>query len=87
MKIWGLQISDWSDDPFASWQMAALVSGKVCVFGAGGPVGTVAATALKRDYTLRLTDVQPVEEILERGEPQNVGAPLPEVPEPSASVG
>lgn len=52
----------------------------MCVFGAGGPVGAAAAAALRRDYSLRLTDVRPVEEILARGEPQDVGAPLPEVP-------
>jgi nucleoside-diphosphate-sugar epimerase len=57
--------------------MAAVGSGKVCIYGAGGPVGAAAARWLKNDYTLRLTDVRPIDEIA-KGPPQSAGAPLPE---------
>ena len=53
--------------------MPAVLNGKVCVFGAGGPVGVSAGKALESDYTLRLTDVRPVEEIIAKGEPQDLG--------------
>ena len=61
--------------------MAGLTAGKVCVFGAGGPVGAMVARALKDDYTLRLTDLKHVDQILAEGKPQSKGAPLPEKPE------
>jgi nucleoside-diphosphate-sugar epimerase len=59
-----------------------LEEGRVCIFGAGGPVGAAAQAALKDTYTLRLTDVRDVQEILEAGSPQSKGAPLPTAPEP-----
>ena len=62
--------------------MPALTSGKVCVFGAGGPVGAMVAQALKNDYQLRLTDLRDVKDILAENKPQSKGAPLPEVPAP-----
>jgi len=62
--------------------MPGLQSGKVCVFGAGGPVGAMVARALGNNYTLRLTDLKDVEEILKEGRPQSKGAPLPEKPPP-----
>lgn len=61
--------------------MASVDSGRVCIFGAGGPVGSSAAKSLKDDYELRLTDLRDVDEILQ-GEPQSKHAPMPEVPEP-----
>ena len=54
----------------------------VTIYGAGGPVGAMAARALQDHYTLRLTDVRPVEEILKEGKPQSPGAHLPEAPAP-----
>ena len=59
--------------------MPAVNEGKVAIFGAGGPVGAVAARALRDHYTLRLTDVRPLAEIRAEGRPQSPGAPLPEV--------
>lgn len=59
--------------------MPAVNSGSVVIFGAGGPVGATCAAWLKDHYTLRLTDVRPVEEITT---PQSPGAPLPQKPEP-----
>jgi nucleoside-diphosphate-sugar epimerase len=56
--------------------MPAVHEGKIAIFGAGGPVGVVAARALRDHYTLRLTDVRPLAEITQ---PQSPGAPLPEV--------
>ena len=44
-------------------------------------MGVSAGKALESDYALRLTDVRPVEEIIARREPQDLGAPLPEVPQ------
>jgi len=58
-----------------------LTSGKVCVFGAGGPVGAAAQAVLEKDYTLCLTDIRDVSEIVEENEPQSAGAPLPTIPE------
>ena len=57
--------------------MPPIQSGKVCIFGAGGPVGAAAASALKDHYTLRLTDLRPIAEIQKEGKPQSPGAPLP----------
>lgn len=55
----------------------AVQSGRVAIFGAGGPVGAAAARALAPHYTLRLTDLRPASEIRAAG-PQSPGAPLPE---------
>ncbi len=54
---------------------------KVVVFGAGGPLGAALALALAPHYTLRLTDVKPVEELMNIP-PQSPGAPLPVRPTP-----
>lgn len=59
--------------------MPSVMTGKVCIFGAGGPVGAAAAKALKDHYELRLTDLRPISEIAREGKPQSPGAPLPEV--------
>lgn len=61
--------------------MPAVNSGKVCVFGAGGPVGAMVFRALKDEYHVRLTDLRDVHEVLAQNKPQSKGAPLPEVPE------
>lgn len=58
--------------------MASVNSGRVCIFGAGGPVAASAAQSLKNDYELRLTDLRDVKDIL-KGEPQSKGAPMPVV--------
>lgn len=58
--------------------MPAINSGKVAIFGAGGPVGAAAARSLRDHYTLRLTDIRPIAEIAAAGKPQSPGAPLPE---------
>lgn len=52
---------------------------KVAIFGAGGPVGVMATRALRDHYTLRVTDVRPLAQIMEAGKPQSPGAPLPEL--------
>lgn len=57
-------------------------TGRVCIFGAGGPVGAAAQAALEADYTLRLTDLKDVHDIVAEGEPQSAGAPMPTVPSP-----
>ena len=44
--------------------MPSVTSGTVCVFGAGGPVGAVAAEALAPHYNLRLADSLTIDEIL-----------------------
>jgi nucleoside-diphosphate-sugar epimerase len=65
--------------------MPAVNEGKVCIYGAGGPVGAAAAVALREHYTLRLTDVRPLADV-RGGEPQSPGAPLPpELPAPHDS--
>jgi len=53
----------------------------VVVFGAGGPLGSTLAGELAPHYTLRLTDVKPVEELMD-GPRQSPGAPLPAPPQP-----
>ncbi|MBX2997278.1 MAG: NAD(P)-dependent oxidoreductase [Caldilineaceae bacterium] len=53
----------------------------VVVFGAGGPLGAAVAEVLSPHYTLRLTDLKPVEE-LTHAKPQSEGAPLPTIPQP-----
>ena len=50
---------------------------KVAIFGAGGPVGAAAGRALREHYTLRLTDLRPIAEIVAENKPQSPGAPLP----------
>lgn len=57
--------------------MPPILTGKVCLFGAGGPVGASAAASLKDHYTLRLTDVRPIADIAREGVRQAPGAPLP----------
>jgi nucleoside-diphosphate-sugar epimerase len=59
--------------------MPAVMQGKVAIFGAGGPVGAMAARALRDHYTLRLTDLRPIAEIVAENQPQSPRAPLPEV--------
>ena len=50
---------------------------KVVVFGAGGPVAADATQMLKAAYTLRLTDLRPLEDIAREAKPQSEYAPLP----------
>lgn len=59
--------------------MSAVTDGKVAIFGAGGPVAAAAIQALKNAYTLRLTDIVPMEEIAARASPQGPRAPVPEL--------
>jgi hypothetical protein len=59
--------------------MPAVTSGKVAIYGAGGPVAACAARSLRDHYTLRLTDARPLSEIHAENQPQSEGAPLPEV--------
>ena len=59
--------------------MATVREGKVVIFGAGGPVGATAIGALKDHYTLRSTDVRPMEEICREESPQGPRAPVPEL--------
>jgi hypothetical protein len=62
--------------------MPPVLEGRVALFGAGGPVAACAAVALRPHYTLRLSDVRPLPEIIREGRPQSPGAPLPELPLP-----
>ncbi len=62
--------------------MPELLSGKVCIFGAGGPVGAMAARSLEKEYTLRLTDLRNIDDILSENKPQSSHAPMPRVPSP-----
>ena len=59
--------------------MATVKEGKVVLFGAGGPVGAAAIESLKDHYTLRVTDLRPMEEVA-AAPPQNERAPIPAVP-------
>lgn len=59
--------------------MPPVMTGKVAIFGAGGPVGVMATRALQDHYTLRVTDARPLDDIAAAGKPQSPGAPLPEV--------
>lgn len=59
--------------------MPPVREGKVAIFGAGGPVGAAAAQALREQYTLRLTDLRPLADIVAEARPQSPGAPLPEL--------
>lgn len=61
--------------------MPGLMSGKVGVFGAGGPVGAMVAQALDTDYTLRLTDLRDVRDLERENKPQSKFAPLPKTPQ------
>ena len=58
--------------------MATVNEGKVVLFGAGGPVGASAISALKAHYRLRVTDLRPMTEVA-AAPPQNPRAPIPEV--------
>ncbi|MCS6775160.1 MAG: NAD-dependent epimerase/dehydratase family protein [Chloroherpetonaceae bacterium] len=49
----------------------------VVIFGAGGPVAAAAARELAPTYTLRLTDLRPLDAIVQENQPQSPGAPLP----------
>ncbi len=54
--------------------MSAVTEGRVCIFGAGGPLGAIAARWLQQDYVLRLTDLRHIDDIKE---PQNARSPMP----------
>lgn len=55
---------------------------RITMYGAGGPLGAIAATVLAPRYTLRLTDLRPVAD-LAVAPPQSPGAPvLTELPPP-----
>lgn len=67
--------------------MPPIPSGNIAIFGAGGPVGVMAARSLAPHYTLRLTDIRPLARIAAEGKPQSPGAPLPEIlPPPHAEM-
>jgi nucleoside-diphosphate-sugar epimerase len=79
---------DFADRPFtqsASAQAAAPIPARpirnVVVFGAGGPLGAAVAEVLAPHFTLRLTDLKPIEELI-HAQPQSEGAPLPTIPQP-----
>jgi nucleoside-diphosphate-sugar epimerase len=55
---------------------------KIVVFGAGGPLGSVVASELAGGYELHLTDLQSIDWLLAKAEPQAPGAPLPVAPSP-----
>ena len=57
--------------------MAAVDGGKVVIFGAGGPVGATTMEALKDHYTLRCTDLAPLDRIVAEERRQSARAPLP----------
>lgn len=46
--------------------MPPVASGRVCVFGAGGSVGVCVDRALRGHYTLRFTDLAPIEQVIAR---------------------
>ena len=58
--------------------MATVNEGNIVLFGAGGPVGAAAISSLKDHYTLRVTDLMPMEEVAS-SPPQSKRAPIPEV--------
>lgn len=74
-----------SEKPTPTFQLPAPIPSqpirKVVVFGAGGPLGASLAEELAPHYTVRLTDVKPVEELMAIP-PQSPGAPLPVPPQP-----
>ncbi len=57
-------------------QIASRPIRNVVVFGAGGPLGAAVAAELATTYALRLTDLQPLDELAARP-PQSAGAPRP----------
>lgn len=57
--------------------MAPVQTGRIVLFGAGGPIASAATEALAPFYTLRLTDVRPIGEIAAEASPQSPDAPLP----------
>lgn len=59
--------------------MATVTSGKVVIFGAGGPVGAATIESLKAHYTLRCTDAMPLDQIVGEERRQSEKAPLPEL--------
>jgi nucleoside-diphosphate-sugar epimerase len=60
------------ETPALSWalsekegiEMPPVLEGKVCVFGAGGPVGAISASLLSERYTMRFVDLAPIEQFL-----------------------
>ena len=74
-----------SEETTPSFRLPAPILAKpirnVVVFGAGGPLGAALAEELAPHYTVRLTDVKPVEELMNIP-PQSPGAPLPVPPQP-----
>jgi nucleoside-diphosphate-sugar epimerase len=67
----------WQQVLTAPEPLASRTIQRVTIFGAGGPIASTAAQELAPHYTLRLTDIQPLAEIVARGEPQSPYAPLP----------
>lgn len=59
--------------------MATVESGRVVIFGAGGPVGAATIASLKDHYTLRCTDAIPLQQVVDEERRQSARAPLPEV--------
>lgn len=59
--------------------MATVASGKVVIFGAGGPVGAATIAALKDHYILRCTDAVALDQIVAGQRRQSATAPLPEL--------
>ena len=57
--------------------MATVDSGRVVIFGAGGPVGATTMEALKDHYMLRCTDLEPLDRIVAEERRQSARAPLP----------
>lgn len=55
---------------------------RVVVFGAGGPLAAITSRVLAPSYQLRLTDLQAIDDIVARDQPQSPGAPLPVRAEP-----
>src|SRR5207248_4615336 len=51
---------------------------RIVIFGAGGPLAAAAARMIAPHYQLRLTDIEPIEEIYRTGKRQSPTAPLPE---------
>jgi nucleoside-diphosphate-sugar epimerase len=52
---------------------------RVVFFGSGGPLAAATARLMTASYTLRLTDLRPLAEIIAEAKPQSPGAPLPEI--------
>ncbi|MGH2355337.1 MAG: NAD-dependent epimerase/dehydratase family protein, partial [Chloroflexota bacterium] len=49
---------------------------RVVIFGVGGPLASATVPLLRESYTLRLTDLRPMEEVVAAG-PRTAGAPPP----------